>query len=75
VADMTTTELYVRAMAATQRYVDRVKPEQLEDPTPCSQWNMRQVVNHIVGENLCKPSSSRGNDRGRWESARRRPRR
>jgi uncharacterized protein (TIGR03086 family) len=52
VASMTTGELYVRAMAATRAYIDAVRPEQWTDPTPCTEWNVRQIANHIIGENL-----------------------
>jgi uncharacterized protein (TIGR03086 family) len=48
----TTGELYVRAMAATSRYVDGVGAEQWHGPTPCSDWDVKQVANHIIGENL-----------------------
>jgi uncharacterized protein (TIGR03086 family) len=26
-----------------------VKPEQFDNPTPCSEWTVRQLINHIVG--------------------------
>jgi uncharacterized protein (TIGR03086 family) len=45
-------ELYVRAMAATRRYVDGVRPDQWHAATPCAEWDVKQVANHIVGENL-----------------------
>jgi uncharacterized protein (TIGR03086 family) len=49
---MTTGELYVRAMEATRACIDAVRPEQWADPTPCTEWNVKQVANHLVGENL-----------------------
>jgi uncharacterized protein (TIGR03086 family) len=48
----TTGELYVRAMTATRQYIDRVRQDQWHAPTPCSKWDVKQVANHIVGENL-----------------------
>jgi uncharacterized protein (TIGR03086 family) len=45
-------ELYVRAMESTRRYLDGVRADQWSGPTPCSEWNVRQVANHIIGENL-----------------------
>ena len=48
----TTGDLYVRAMTATRRYIDGVRPDQWHAPTPCSEWDVKQVANHIVGENL-----------------------
>ena len=48
----TTGDLYVKAMVATRRVIDAVRGDQWHDPTPCSDWDVKQVVNHIVGENL-----------------------
>jgi uncharacterized protein (TIGR03086 family) len=28
--------------------VDRIEPEQLDDPSPCRAWTVRDVLNHIV---------------------------
>ena len=44
--------LYVRAMASTQRYIDGIQEGQWASPTPCSDWDVRAIVNHLVGENL-----------------------
>ncbi|HEY1296083.1 MAG TPA: TIGR03086 family metal-binding protein [Chloroflexota bacterium] len=50
---MTTTgELYIKAMGATRAYLDGVGSGQWHDPTPCTEWDLKQVTNHIVGENL-----------------------
>lgn len=48
----TTGELYVRAMAATQRYMDGVRADQWHASTPNTEWDVKQVANHIIGENL-----------------------
>ena len=48
----TTGELYVKAMGATRAYLDAVRPQQWAGPTPCSEWNVKQIANHIIGENL-----------------------
>ena len=48
----TTGDLYIRAMGSTRVYVDGVRPDQWHGPTPCSEWDVKQVVNHIIGENL-----------------------
>jgi uncharacterized protein (TIGR03086 family) len=45
-------ELYVRALTATGRYVDGVRADQWREPTPCTEWDVRQVANHLIGENL-----------------------
>jgi uncharacterized protein (TIGR03086 family) len=49
---MTETSLlarFDRATTAAGAVVDGVKPEQLDDPTPCTEWTVRQLVNHVVG--------------------------
>lgn len=45
-------QLYARAMRQTERIIGNVRPDQWTAPTPCTEWNIRDVVNHIVGENL-----------------------
>ncbi|SCK06965.1 TIGR03086 family metal-binding protein [Streptomyces sp. WMMB 322] len=37
------------------RLVHEVGERQWEDPTPCSEWNVRELVNHLVGEHLWAP--------------------
>lgn len=49
---MTTGDLYVKAMSATSAYLDSVRAEQWRNATPCSEWNVRDIANHIIGENL-----------------------
>ena len=41
--------LYERAVAGTRKVLANVQPDQWGNATPCSEWNVRQVVNHIVG--------------------------
>jgi uncharacterized protein (TIGR03086 family) len=48
----TSGELYVKAMAATQRYMDGVDADQWHAPTPNTEWDVKQVASHIIGENL-----------------------
>ncbi|MBV8084540.1 MAG: TIGR03086 family protein [Chloroflexi bacterium] len=47
---MTNGELLVRAMAATQRYVDGVPAGRWQAATPCPKWDVRMVVNHLISE-------------------------
>ena len=49
---MTTGDLYIKAMNATSTYLDGVQPEQWTNPTPCTEWNVKDIANHIIGENL-----------------------
>jgi len=51
-AGPTTGDLYQTAMAATRGVIDSVRPEQWHGPTPCAEWDVKQVVNHLIGENL-----------------------
>lgn len=44
-----------RFLAASTEFGQRlpsVRPEQWTDPTPCAEWNVRQLVNHMVRGNL-----------------------
>jgi uncharacterized protein (TIGR03086 family) len=45
-------DLYARAMEGTRAIVGAVRPDQWTAATPCTEWNVKQIVNHIVGENL-----------------------
>jgi uncharacterized protein (TIGR03086 family) len=51
-AALTAGDLYKRAMEATRGVIAAVRPDQWTDPTPCTEWNVRQIANHLIGENL-----------------------
>jgi uncharacterized protein (TIGR03086 family) len=38
-----------QACASTERVVERVTPEQYGLATPCSEWDVRDLLNHLVG--------------------------
>jgi uncharacterized protein (TIGR03086 family) len=44
-----TTEALEQAYASTRRILANVKPDQLDDPTPCASWTVRRLISHIVG--------------------------
>jgi uncharacterized protein (TIGR03086 family) len=44
-----TTEGLASAFALTRNVLANVRPDQLDDPTPCVSWDVRRLVNHIVG--------------------------
>jgi uncharacterized protein (TIGR03086 family) len=37
-----------RAVASTARIVRNVRPEQLDAPTPCPDWDVRALANHVL---------------------------
>jgi uncharacterized protein (TIGR03086 family) len=41
-----------RAVALAHGVISAVRAEQLGDPTPCSEWSVRQVINHVVAQTL-----------------------
>jgi uncharacterized protein (TIGR03086 family) len=41
-----------RTTEAFERLIAGIRPDQWDDPTPCSQWNVRRLVNHVVGGTL-----------------------
>lgn len=44
-------KLYHRAMGVYGDHVHAVRDDQWGAPTPCSDWDVRALVNHVVGEN------------------------
>jgi uncharacterized protein (TIGR03086 family) len=43
------TEALERAFESTRQVLSNVQPNQLDDPTPCQSWDVRALINHIVG--------------------------
>jgi len=41
-----------RVLASVDRLIAGVKPDQWSNPTPCTEWDVRQLVSHMVSGNL-----------------------
>jgi len=52
--------LYHRTVESWTDRVSGVKDEQWDDPTPCSEWTVRELVNHVVGEDRWTTPLMRG---------------
>ncbi|MGH8886248.1 MAG: TIGR03086 family metal-binding protein [Egibacteraceae bacterium] len=49
-------------LRATQRVVEGVRPDQLDQPTPCSEWDVRALIGHMVWVNAAFAAGLRGDD-------------
>ncbi|HET7736498.1 MAG TPA: TIGR03086 family metal-binding protein [Nocardioidaceae bacterium] len=45
-------EAHRRTVEAWQAKVEAITAEQWSNPTPCTEWSVRDLVNHVVGEEL-----------------------
>lgn len=43
------TEGLAAAFAGTRAVMEQVRPDQLDHPTPCASWDVRRLINHIIG--------------------------
>ncbi|KIH98408.1 hypothetical protein LP52_13300 [Streptomonospora alba] len=48
-------ELHGQAMAEFDRRVRAIRVTQWGDPTPCSDWDVHDLLNHLTGEQLWVP--------------------
>src|SRR5215469_13911996 len=42
-------EAFDQAIASTAAIVKTVRPDQAGTPTPCTQWDVRDLLNHVIG--------------------------
>src|SRR4051794_12530427 len=61
-------ELHARVLRQSTDIVDAIADDQWERPTPCVQWTMRQLVEHMVLENRGFAAAADGetSDRRVW---------
>ena len=45
-------DLHRRAGGMATDVIGRVRPDQLRNATPCTDWNVRALIGHVVGGNL-----------------------
>src|SRR5688572_29434829 len=53
-------DMYERAIARTGKTVAGTSRAQLDDPTPCTDWKVRDLLNHIIGGMLSFAAGARG---------------
>jgi uncharacterized protein (TIGR03086 family) len=49
-----------QAVDSVTPVVELVTPDQLELPTPCAEWSLRQLLEHMVGQNHGFAAAARG---------------
>jgi uncharacterized protein (TIGR03086 family) len=52
--------LFQRAAAVADATVSAVRPSQFGHPTPCTEWTVRQLINHVLTGNLIFVSFATG---------------
>jgi uncharacterized protein (TIGR03086 family) len=57
------------AVQAASRVVAQVRPEHLDQPSPCDGWRVRDLLRHMVGNNRGFAAAARGAvpDRALWD--------
>lgn len=52
--------MYGRALERTREVVAATRPDQLGDSTPCADWNVHQLLNHLIGGCLSAAGGAKG---------------
>jgi uncharacterized protein (TIGR03086 family) len=55
---------YEQATATAKGVLAGVQPGQLDDPTPCESWKVRDLINHLVGGSYFFAASTNGDEDG-----------
>lgn len=59
--------MHPRVMRRSVEVVNAIENDQWELPTPCSEWNLRQLVEHMILDNRGFAAAARGpHDRSVW---------
>ena len=53
-------EMCQRTLANAERLIASLRPEELSLPTPCAEWNVRQVIEHMIGTNYAFARAASG---------------
>jgi uncharacterized protein (TIGR03086 family) len=55
------TQSLQKVFEQADRVIAGVRPDQLDEPTPCAEWNVRELLTHMIGviENLGRRARSR----------------
>lgn len=49
-----------RTLEDAERMVASIRPDELSKPTPCTEWNVRQLIDHMIGVNWAFASALSG---------------
>ena len=57
-----------RALAQMGRIIAAIPHDEASSPTPCSEWNVREVVRHVVGKDLANFATSARGEIPDWQT-------
>ncbi len=49
-----------RTLEGAERMVASLRPDELAKPTPCAEWNVRQLIDHMIGVNWALAGAASG---------------
>jgi uncharacterized protein (TIGR03086 family) len=57
-----------RAVEESVRLVQQISPDQLDSPTPCAEWNLRELLEHSIAQHhgFAKAAEGVDQDRADW---------
>jgi uncharacterized protein (TIGR03086 family) len=53
-------DLNQRTLAVTVGIIGKARPDQLDLPTPCAEWTLRQLLAHMIGQHYGFAAAARG---------------